>query len=197
MLPPPKDPSRVASAARAVATLAEVFGPRMIAGQGFMAFSRNASFRGDPGFAEAAARLPDEDARFRVWALHVLDWAFESSAKVEGSAVFFGTMTADVEFLARAHAGAFEGRDIVRLGENDAAAPRRIAFLHLAAKDAAIELAALERLSSGLQSGAVVVVEDFGASALIERHVALLQFFRARGMAPLEIGTAQGIVLWR
>jgi hypothetical protein len=206
MLPPPKNAALAARASQAVETLAEAFGPRMIPGDGFMAFSRNASFRGDPEFAEATVRQRGPDALHRLWPRHVLGWALESSMAIEGGAVFFGTARADLEFLGIAQRPFFESREVATLNEGEAdpvafeafqrGAPRQIALLHLAVLDQSIELDVLEKLNARLQTGAIVVIEEFGRSALAERHGALLQFFRARRIVPLEVGTAQGIVLW-
>ncbi|WP_068877172.1 MULTISPECIES: class I SAM-dependent methyltransferase [unclassified Phenylobacterium] len=74
--------------------------------------------------------------------------------------------------------------------------PERIAFAHIDMNSARGEIETLEAIESRLVPGAVIVLDDFGASAYRQQHVLETRWFQQRGRHVLELPTSQGLVIW-
>lgn len=76
-----------------------------------------------------------------------------------------------------------------------AAAPERIAFLHVDMNSVPAELGLLEHLFERVSPGGVLVFDDYGWSAFANQHHAVKEFFAKRGIPVAELPTGQGLVV--
>jgi len=223
MLLLPADPQKAAKALGAINVLRRSFGTLVHDGDGFLAFSRNASFTRDPRFAAAVKRVLDPNAPDRRWALHILTWALESTRSVPGGVVFVGGDPREFAFLLAAEPESLAARPIrvfldrEEFGADDTQttpidwrtfstldrdrvlqeAPRQIAMLVAGAPKARSELSVLEALFDRLEPGALLIIQDFGAAQFTKRHVDFVNALRGRGVVAMEIATTQGLAIWR
>lgn len=72
---------------------------------------------------------------------------------------------------------------------------KKIAFMHIDLNNAEAEIATLEALWDRMSPGAVLVLDDFGASPYYRQHDAEKAWFAERGYSVLELPTSQGIVI--
>ena len=74
--------------------------------------------------------------------------------------------------------------------------PDEIAFAHIDMNNAPAEIGALDAIESRLVPGAVILLDDFGASPYRVQHMAETMWFAKRGIPVLELPTSQGLVIW-
>lgn len=74
--------------------------------------------------------------------------------------------------------------------------PDRIAFAHIDMNNVRGEIEALEAIEARLTPGAVIVLDDFGATPYRQQHVVETRWFQERGRFVLELPTSQGLVIW-
>lgn len=74
--------------------------------------------------------------------------------------------------------------------------PERIAFAHIDMNNARGEIEALEAIEQRLVPGAVIVLDDFGATPYRQQHLVESRWFQQRGRFVLELPTSQGLVIW-
>lgn len=77
----------------------------------------------------------------------------------------------------------------------EAAAPEKIAFMHIDMNNMDAEIGALEALFDRVTPGGVVVLDDFGWIAYYDQMLAERQWFEKRGYPVLELPTGQGMVV--
>lgn len=77
----------------------------------------------------------------------------------------------------------------------EAAAPEKIAFLHIDMNSEKAEMLALEHLFDKVTPGGFIVFDDFGWVCNINQMSAELAFMNERGHHVLELPTGQGVVL--
>jgi hypothetical protein len=74
--------------------------------------------------------------------------------------------------------------------------PETIAFAHIDMNNAPAEIGALDAIEPRLAPGAVILLDDFGASPYRAQHVAETEWFARRGVPVLELPTSQGLAIW-
>jgi predicted O-methyltransferase YrrM len=74
--------------------------------------------------------------------------------------------------------------------------PDSIAFAHIDMNNAPAEIAALEAIEHRLVPGAMIVLDDFGATPYRAQHIQETKWFGDRGRFVLELPTSQGLVIW-
>lgn len=73
--------------------------------------------------------------------------------------------------------------------------PEKIAFMHIDLNNGEAEIATLEALWERMSPGAILVLDDFGASPYRRSHDLETTWFAERGYSVLELPTSQGIVI--
>jgi O-methyltransferase len=77
----------------------------------------------------------------------------------------------------------------------EAAAPEKIAFLHIDMNSEKAEMLALEYLFDKVTPGGFIVFDDFGWTCNVNQMSAELAFMNERGHQVLELPTGQGVVI--
>lgn len=73
--------------------------------------------------------------------------------------------------------------------------PEKIAFMHIDLNNGDAEIATLEVLWERMVPGAILVLDDYGASPYRRSHELETVWFAKRGYSVLELPTSQGIVI--